>query len=396
MSSEKGDIVFEITDDPEVVRFTHLQNGASWSTEFLTREEYADRERLLGMSQLGQLNKSREHMEQYKHSQHLGIKYFVLKDLSLPATSKTSQIVGSCETMNRTGWTLIPGSDEIHTVLSSCIGGVFTMKRHRGKGYARFMMNELNKYYDSIACGSEDPFLKYMILHLYSEVGEYYQKSGYLSYHVPLNEVFNLAELQSKYCDRASGSALTGEIRTLGYDDYEDLVEVERQEFKKQMLEAHAGDDRKKFKFTVEPSMQNLTWFEDRDIFVSKKFVQSPATKFGAALKDGSHIVWHHSWTAHSLILVKVQILGNDVEDKLSRLLTEAIAECHSQNLTHIEFWEDELPATKFPKLHETLSFIETGNNLKKINGSLSAIRLSPNYRDERCVWLNNTKFCWF
>ena len=67
MSSEKGDIVFEITDDPEVVRFTHLQNGASWSTEFLTREEYADRERLLGMSQLGQLNKSREHMEQYKH-----------------------------------------------------------------------------------------------------------------------------------------------------------------------------------------------------------------------------------------------------------------------------------------------------------------------------------------
>lgn len=391
----KSKLAFEVNEDPEIVRFTHLENGLSWKTEFLSLEEYADREDGLGRSKLGQMDKNEEALKEYEHSKHLGIKYFVLKDLELPATSKTSQIVASCETMNRVGYVMKPGSSDVIEVLVPCIGAVFCLKHHRGKGYARYMINMLNEHYDAIAMSSEDPFLRYMFIHLYSEVGEYYSKSGYVSYHVPVNEIFNLEGLKTKYCGNYDGVDF-GAIRDLGYDNYKDLVEVEKAQFLKQIQCAHDADGGERYKVSVAPSLENYMWFEDRDIFVSRKFTSSPPTRFGAALADGSHMIWHHHWTAGSLILVKVQILGDDKDAKLSKLIGEAIEECGRSKLTHIEFWEDELPAFQFTKLHEITAIVETGHHLKKINSSLSAIRLSKHYEDETGLWLNNTKFCWF
>lgn len=391
-------VKFEAVDDPEVIRFTHLQNGSTWSGEYLSREEYADREHILGQSELGQLHKSGDHIDRFEdNAKHLGIKYFVLKDLTLPETSKTSQIVASCETMNRVGWVMVPGSEEITPVLTACVGGVFTLKHHRGRGYAKKMIDQLNHMYDSLSESSDDPFLKYMTIDLYSEVDEYYSRNGFVSYHVPVYEIHQLAALETRYCD-ALGQANKSPVRTLGYNDYEDLVELQRQQFRKQMVEYNDGS---KFLFTVKPTLETYMWFEDRDIFVSKKFHEEKPIRFGAALSDGSHIVWHHSWTSHSLYIIKVYIATGETQNAdnaLASLLKEAVKECHLTKLTYLEFWQDEIPPETFPVFYSTLRQVESGHNLSKVNHSLSAIRLSPScqkYKDEY-LWLNNTKYCWF
>lgn len=394
---------FEAVTDPEVIRFTHIENGSVWSSRFLSQEEYADREWVLGQSDLGQLHRSQEHIDKYdSNAVYLGLKYFVLKDVSLPETSKTSQIVASCETMNRTGWAMLPGDStgQIHEVLVACIGGVFTLKHHRGRGYARRMIELLNEYYDSLAQNSEEPFLKHLAVHLYSEIGEYYAKNGYVSYHVPLYELHNLDGLQEHYCEKYSCDNETtitaNDIRYLGYDDYEDLVELQKQHFKKQLLQAHDASGGSRFIFTVQPSLKIYKWFEDRDLFLYKKFREEKPTRFGAALADGSHIVWHHSWTSGTLILLKVQIMGEDQEKKLALLLKECIQEARSSDITHLEFWQDELPGEKFPIFHSTIRVLEPGSNLEKINSSLSAVRAAQGEFRGEILWLNNTKFCWF
>lgn len=392
-------VKFELVEDPEVIRFTHIENGLAWSSDVLTREEYADREHILGQSEVGQLHRCDEHAARFEsNAKHLGIRYFVLKDLSLPETSSTSQIVASCETLNRVGWAIVPGTSDVVSVLSVCIGGVFTLKDHRGRGYAKKMIDLLNDHYDSLAESTEDPFLKYMVVFLYSEVGEYYAKMGYKSYHDPLYEVFALDALEKRYCDAVVATAGSPEIRTLGYDDYEDLVERQRQQFKKKMVQANDGS---KFIFTLEPTLSIYKWFEDRDIFLSKKFQDEKPERFGATLPDGSHIVWHHSWIARSLYILKVHVdpsQDGSEEDKFAVLLKEAIKECRASTLQFLEFWQDEIPGEKFPKFHTTLRLVESGHNLAKSNGSLSAIRLSPACQREKneCLWLNNTKFCWF
>lgn len=389
---------FEENTDPEVIRYTHLKNGVIWKGP-LTKEEYADREYVLGHSGICLKGDSAEIKEQFPaFHKLLGIKYFVFKDEDLPKKGKTSQIVSSCETLGRLGYCIHPDSNgKVELTLVICIGGVFTMPEHRGKGYARIMIESLNKYLDSARDDPEaPPLLRHMVINLYSEIGEYYAKTGYSSMHVPLHIITQLDEFFERYCD----NEVLEEGRYLGFDDYEDLVELQQNQFQSHLQELHR-ENPKAFIFTVAPDIDIYKWFAIRDLFIMEKSKRiKNDLKFGFALRDNSHIIWHHHWNEDTLIVIKV-FINNDTsmrgrQQTLKELLAYAIAETKSAQLKKLVFWDEEIPIKQFPTLFELLTELEHESKVYAENSSLSAVRPPLGYTSDDIIWDNNAKFCWF
>lgn len=389
---------FEVNTDPEVIRYTHSENGQNWKSS-QTLEEYCDREGLLGNSAIATKDRSVETRERFPVGyEHFGIKYFVLKDKSLEETSKTSQIVSSCETLCRLGYAVHPASDgKIVPVLTACVGGVYTPHKYRGRGYARTMIGELNKYYDTLSSAPGAPdFVKNAVLFLYSEVGEYYYKSGYHSQHVPVHIISDLDEFFERYC----GQETMEKGRFLGFDDYADLVALQEKQFESQLLQLHKHNP-EKFVFTVAADIGLYQWFQVRDVFLMEKTNRHQTDlKFGFALQDNNHIIWHHHWNENALLVVKV-FIDEKMDSQhysliLRKLFAQAVSEAKKCGLSKLIFWDEEIPLKNLPKLHSVLTDMESGSKVFVENGSLSAVRPPNNFKIEDTIWDNNTKFCWF
>ncbi|KAL3232382.1 hypothetical protein RNJ44_04298 [Nakaseomyces bracarensis] len=410
-------LVFEEIQDPELIRYTFRVNSDAWKG-VLTDEQYVEREEMLGKSEICAKYKSgskfaKSFPESY---QHLGIKYFVLKDKTLTNTDKFSQIISRCETLNRLGSCITPSSNgEIEPSLTICIGGVFTPVENRGKGYARIMIEKLNAYYDdiydradTIKDAKSKQLVKNMVITLYSEVGEYYSKMGYISKHVPIHDIPGLDTLYEQYCSVGDASAFTGEH--FRYDDYQKYVDLQAAQFKKSLL-ALGKENSDGFTFTVDTDIDIYKWFADRDEFIYQKMgindnkdTNPQDLLYGFAILEGeykgSHVIWHHNWNGNELIILKFYIPEEVVgdADTIARVLFgEAIKEAKKFDLRKLEFWDEEIPSTRYPELFRVLE--NMSKNESKIfldNGSLSAVRPPHGIHPEKVAWDNNTKFCWF
>ncbi|CCH60342.1 hypothetical protein TBLA_0C05440 [Henningerozyma blattae CBS 6284] len=385
-------ISFEVNTDPEVIRFTHLSNGAVWKGP-LTLEQYADREHSMFQGNLCQKNNNKKIIEKYgkTNAQWLGLKHFILKDKSLEDKSKTSQIVAGCETLNRIGFTAIDG--KIVPILVLCIGGVFTQEAHRGKGYAKEMILGLHKYFDEIRDRATTPFLKNMIITLYSEVEEYYARLGYKSDHAAVHKISQLDTLLKEYCIDGKN------VKYLDFDGYDDLIQLQSNQMERDILASHLQDP-SKFVFGVKPDIHNYEWFEIRDLFIRSKLFPEQLDKkiaFGCRLPSNSHVIWHHNWNGNSLILIKTFIAnGDDLEETMGVFLQNAVMEAKEHNLSKLEFWDTEINSVKYPKLFKILERDSKNNKLYLTNGSLSAYRAPIGFTNDQVKWQENTKFCWF
>ena len=98
---ENDALKLEIYTDEDIVRCTtHRVNAEAWRG-LLSPEEYIERERVLASTPLSRKHRDLTIREKFPAGyEWVGLKYFVLKDTRLPNTSKTSQIVSSCETLN--------------------------------------------------------------------------------------------------------------------------------------------------------------------------------------------------------------------------------------------------------------------------------------------------------
>ncbi|SCV04342.1 LAME_0H17678g1_1 [Lachancea meyersii CBS 8951] len=404
MQSEKRNLLFEPVTDPELIKYTHLQNGRTWRPEFLSMEDYTKREHLLGTCEISSTNKCQEMQKRFPEgSELLGIKYFVLKDLNLPQTSKTSQIVSSCETLNRVGWAVTPGSKgAIKPVLSACIGGVFTIPEFRAKRFGAELITRLNEYYDGISKAPGAPeFVQNIVIFLYSEVGEYYSKFGYVSRPIPVHTVEKLDAVLELYCGGNSDSdSASAEGRNIGFDCDEHFIELEKQSFVKDVQNAHSSRENA-FVFTLEPSKDIFKWFHHRSLYHKKFLDPASPSRFGYALADGSHIVWHLNYWPHqrSLYILKLYLEGDTVAKKeasLKKLLAQAIQEAQEHEVKYLQFWDTELGQQDWSKpFMKFLQKVEEPSNLYQENSSRSAIRVA-NVKAEDIEWRNNAKFCWF
>ncbi|AAS54740.2 AGR250Cp [Eremothecium gossypii ATCC 10895] len=385
-------LVLEEYTDRELADYTHSHNSNTWKTDCLTVEQYVARENLLAESYAAKPSKLADVKQRFPAYQELlGLKYFVLKDTSLPSTDKYSQIVSSCETLNRVGW-CIPGesSDDAVPILTICVGVVYTLPTHRGKGYAKEMVTRVNRHYDSMAQKLEDTFVKNKVMFLYSEVGEYYSQVGYVSAYVPLHRIGNMDGFLQQYCKQP-----VQPVRALGFSDYEDLVELQRQHFQTQLRKLHQ-EHGESFVFTVEPSLAMYQWFQLRDQFMATATSRPEPSRFGAALSNGSHVIWHHNWADSTLLILKAHLAGDSrAEDDLKQLLREAVLEAEAANLAKVEFWDQEIDPDCCPELYAWLKVHEP-KNMHVENGSLSAMRLPQGVDPAKVIWANNTKFSWF
>lgn len=390
---------FEFTnyDDDEIIQFTHLNNSAAWKG-LLTSEDYVEREKILRSTDIASKSQTPELQEKYPEGHKwLGLKYFILKNKSLPDNTKTSQIVSSCETLNRLGYCIHPGSNgKIEPALIICIGGVFTEQKFRGKGYAAKMINALNKFYDDLRTnyGDKSPLIKNMVITLYSEVDNYYEVFGYHSLHVPLHHITKFDEFLNRYCD----NSIIDNGRYLEFNGYEDLVALHDAQFE-QSLDKLAKENPKKFVFTVKPDLDIFKWFQERDVFIMKKTGNGEdELPFGFALPDQSHVIWHHNWNDGVLIITKIYISKKDKpkEETLKQLIGHAILEAQKAKLSKVQFWDEEIPIEDYPQLNSLINELEDTRLIYKTNGSVSAVRPPAGYTAENIIWDNNTKFCWF
>lgn len=397
--TQTKNLSFEQVEDLDVIEFTHAQNGATWTPPFMSNKDYIGRERVLRTSAIGQKDKSPEMQKRFPNgSKYLGIKYYVLKDLDLPATSKTSQIVASCETLNRVGLIASPQSEgKIQPALSVCIGGVYTIPEHRRKGYGGQMITRLNQFYDDISQQPDAPDLvRTVVITLYSEVGEYYSKFGYSSCHVPVHEVTELDKVVKDYC---GGEPEADGGKNLDFEGCQSLVERQTREFSQRLISLQEKNPNASV-FTVEPDSDNFKFFHHRALY-HKSFVEPDApVTFGYALPNGSHIVWHHNYWpgTRSLYLLKLHISeeSSDKEGDFKKLLAHAVSEAKRAKLTVLQFWNSEVGYQPWlATFMEFLKIIEPSSNLYHENSSLSAIRISG-VESENIIWDNNTKFCWF
>lgn len=411
-------LVFEEIFDRDLIRFTFGINSSAWKG-VLTDEQYVNREEMLGKSAICSKYKAgSKYSDLFPESYHnLGIKYFVLKDKSLPETDDRSQIISRCETLNRLGSCITPGSQgQVQPSLTICIGGVFTPVEYRGKGYARIMIEKLNAHYDAIYDKADEIrdeksrlLVKNMVITLYSEVGEYYSKMGYVSKHVPIHDVPGLDTLYDQYCS-TSADLMKSSGKHFRYDDYGEYVDMQIAQFGKS-LPALSKTNPDGFTFTVDADIDIFKWFADRDEFIYKTMGENQNKEnnpsdllYGFAITEGkykdAHIIWHHNWNGNELILLKVYIpetIEQDADNVAKVLFSEAIKEAKRFNLRKIEFWDEEIPSTRFPQLFEVLeNMSKTESKTFLDNGSLSAVRPPHGIHPEKVAWDNNTKFCWF
>lgn len=382
---------FERITNPKEITITHVQNGANWKGP-LNIESYVERERTTARSNLARKNELNEICKEFPQlAPMLGIRYFAVKD--------RDTIVSSCETLNRLGYFISPGeSNNIEYNLAVCVGGVFTPEEYRGKGYASYMMKKLTEYYDNIRDAPNAPRgVNQLTFTLYSEVGEYYKKFGFESKHVPVHTITQIDAFLKKYCEQA---VFKNDGKIVEDNDYDSLVSLEDQEFRKKLLKLHKANPNA-FVFTLKPDADNYKWFNLRGSFILKNIdrPQVPLT-FGYALGDGSHILWHHNWGSESLLTLKVHLNPEgsfqEKNDILKELFANAVKEIKSTKLKHLEFWDDEVPLEKFTELSQIVHDLEDHSTLYAENESLSAVRPSPTYMTKEIIWDNNTKFSWF
>lgn len=393
--------LFEITDDQEMIEYCHRKNAVTWGSDLYNTDQYILREKHLKEQTICSTPIISSSLEKYR--KYLGAKYFTFLDLSLPSKDKFSQIVSSCETLNRVGYIQPPNSTSSIPSLSICIGGVFTPAEFRGRGYASAMIEHLNRFYDDISTSNEsgDSFLTHTTMFLYSEVGDFYKKFGYQSRHIPVHEFINDASLVDHVTKDLKLSSYQEDVIPLNLDhDDNNLKECIKQEILECERLSACKSTMGKYRFFLMPDLDIYKWFKARDVFISNiafsDLIDEHPLVDGYKIKDTkSHVIWHHNWNESKLYVLKLYIEDDKNVEDLTVLLVKCLEELKKYNIKKLVLWDDDL---KIADKNEFLASFSAHNgvHLKAENGSLSAIRAIWIDDINRLEWINNSKYLWF
>jgi hypothetical protein len=392
--------IIEITGNQDKIEYCQKKNAVVWGSELYSTEQYILREKHLKNQTISSNPVIDSSLEKYR--EFLGTKFFAFVDLDLPETDEFSQIVSSCETLNRVAYIQVPGSSETIPSLSACIGGVFTPSEFRGKGYASSMITHLNKLYDDIAQsnGPDDSFLKYTTIFLYSEVGDFYEGVEYQSRHIPLHE-FSNDDALTNYIKESHlvGSEKAVVALDLDHSDQNlsDCLNKEIEECEKLSVDASVSD---KHRFFVKPDLDIYKWFKARDTFISDiafpELIKKNPLIDGFKIKDSnSHVIWHHNWNENKLYVLKLYIEETDNNDDLNTLLVKCLEELKKYDMKKLVIWDDDLKIAKKDQYLNSFAS-HSGIHLHANNESLSAIRASWIEDINDLEWINNSKYLWF
>lgn len=243
------DYVLHTLTDVPTVNYTREQNSEAWRN-LLSAHDYVCREHVLGKLKIASSETNRLYV------------------FGLAAKDKPDVLVSSVELLIRESWHFhktSSGAVERKSVLSGCVGGVFTYPEYRGKGLATIMIDKL------LEVAKQPEFLgPEGFIFLYSEVGEYYARNGFKSFAVPLLK-FPLSSSDSEYVP-------TENVELVRYHDFDKLFRQYNEHFDGEMRAKVAADgiDR----ITVDPTSQYIDWFHLRVKYFSTKLFGDTGLKF--------------------------------------------------------------------------------------------------------------------
>lgn len=406
MNSDNYELI-RVTDQALIDRTRHY-NSEAWKGP-LDAKEYIEREYVLGKSNM-------------INSGDNGIYVFTLVD-----RSRRDDFLCSLELLVRKSFKLV-WSEETksvikHSVLSGCIGGVFTPQVNRGKGYARIMINKLVELSRLDYLG-EDGFLT-----LYSEVGEYYSKSGFTSLPVPL--------LKMKVTDSQEDALENVKIEPIMYHTFDELLDRYGMHLTHELEQKVAKDHKERV--VVEPVLEIVDWFHLRSKFVASKLMDlteqvktdvpyqqlvdqlTPLKPnvFGLKLTSAGgdfigFIAWTYDWKqtkdsdhkyAGTATVLKLFISPEYDQLKYSKYLFSQAVGYYVNNgsldgeigapVEEVVVWDSEVDEHVKQWLTDKYAPRVTDN------GSISAIMLLNEheqklFEDGKLIWEENTKIPWF
>lgn len=361
-----GNLVVERTEDPRVFRWMLLQSSEIWRDQ-LTREQYVERDDYLTPCKLYNF---------FDKTDPTGIYYFVMKNLSIQKpedcdeiTLLTYNIVCSCELVVRKSWRFTQGVQQ--DVLSGCIGSVYTLSQHRSKGYALFLMAEVEK--ESAEIMGLNGFLS-----LYSEVDRYYEKFGYHSYPVDVVEFGPISGDDTK-------------VKALGYREFDSLI----LDYKTR-LSAYLSRKQANHMVSIVPTPEMIEWHHIRSRYISKTLYDKFPQNFGFQI-DKSFTIFSHDYGDNFLV---VHIIYATNFHQLSILLRELAKEANRTGFEGVHIWESQLVDYRLEEMEadeisQVKLYIENDlkGNYGVTNGSLSSLKMLDGSFTE---WGANHKWPWF
>ncbi|GME69310.1 unnamed protein product [[Candida] boidinii] len=450
--SDPQNFELELTLSPKIYSYCQSRNYETWGIG-LTNEQYLERE---VVSYQGPMcNASRDFLKDRE-----GVLYWVLRDKTIVKKDAddedTYNIVCACETLGRKSIVYDPngneGKGQIHQdILSTVIGSVYTFPEFRKRGYASNMFVLLIKKMEEYLYGANSSNLNFS--YLYSEVGEYYSRFGYKSFHIPLFE-FKVPEPTTTTTetlipiDKVNNYLDHSEI--LKFGEFEELMETYKNKFETAFKESVKGN-KDKYIVATYPNARINDWFHRRGIHTyfcrnsqdgdsneAKIRELSKELVFGLKLKSNpdNFLVYHQDVASNELVILLVNSDSNEnyvkliqdtiklssISDKINKhkikkvkvWITELITDfsdrlSFKQRLEDFEaFKEDEINL----KLGERKQLIDLYNSLKSEDSiefellgnieSLSAIRFlddelnEQTIKDDSLIWSFNSKWTWY
>lgn len=390
--------VTHITDHFDLVKYTRDRNLAAWQGQ-LSANDYVVREFVLGKCKVT-LSKSDR---------------LLVYHLSKKSDPDTPLLL--IEILIRKSLKYVRRGDDVEAipVLLGCIGAVFTYPENRGQGLAKIMVDKLVELVREVI--GPDGFI-----FLYSEVGEYYAKLGFMLMPVDLIHI----PMTSDQFE------VDGVAEPIHYHQFAPVMDEYARQLDAKCRQRTAADG--KMRVQVIPSADIVDWFHVRAKYISyKKFYEKPdlATKFdflnlsyadinrefesiepdtfGIKLsKNGvvtGFIVWTIDWINLSenyvTVLKTVVMPGQDVDSitiDLFKAMRNHLVSAHSVvgETKRLVVWELEVTTTV-----RDWFVLEWGAKTGLENGLRLAIMMCNATEDAalkngQVVWEGNDKIPWF
>lgn len=416
MRARKEDYVLTQVHDGLKKAFTREKNSEAWKKS-LSIEDYVMREHVLGLSKMA---------SSCNHE---------LMVFTMTAKDRPEEPLCSCELLVRKGCRYKVKSNDKDAdsikkdvqrqdIMCGCVGAVFTYKEHRGQGLALIMIDHLVAFAKTPQVLGEDGFI-----FLYSEVGEFYARNGFLSFGVPLTSL-PIVRSNEEYVEPEN-------VRLLGFHEFGEVFEAYAKQFEQEMKCKVSTDGIERISVTA--NEEYVDWFHLRAKYhglklfyenlrdwdfadetidsLGIKFANTSPKYFGLKLTcpDDSlkgFIVWTYDYEYdsrlfkfhnHVTLIKKFVVRGFDEDETMIELFQHMMAylqanhsEKPMQNLRELKLWESEVSAAFLEYLKR-----EYGAKCGLENPSRSALLIIRDNDDNRLrqgkiIWEENTKLPWF
>lgn len=402
--------VLKVLKDERTQDYTRRRNAETW-LNLLSDEDYIRREKVLALSKMATAD---------------GNKLMVF---ALCSVEQPSIPLCSCEIMIRPAHKYkLSESKQVtrEQVRSGCIGGVYSYPENRGRGLATLMIDKL------VALMKRPEHLgPHGIILLYSEVGDFYTRNGFQSFHVPLLDI-PLTPSGKTY-------EMPTHVELIKYKGFSDLFQAYASDLDKRLRNKTLADgiDR----LTLVPTADIVDWFHLRTKFFGTKIFGETKEQmipekdnledidrkaqlvephyFGIKLtcknsgKLKGFIAWQQDYDKdketgkfqNQAIVLNIYVEADlfdvaQVTHELIDNMKEYFEAEHEipqvANFHNIVIWESEISQ---PLVQELVQKYNCEAGLK--NSSLSAMLCNDaeedrNLRSGRLLWDNNTKLSWF